>query len=249
MVCLLLFNDSLVVSNYLSFNYSISNDYLGVSSKLIIGVVSVFFLLIIQQYLINQKMNHFEYILIILFAILGIFLLCSSNDLIITYLAIELQSLSFYVLAVSQKNSSFSVEVGLKYFILGAFSSGLFLFGASLIYGVTGSLNFEDFRNLFFCIFPLKGVLLKNQESIIFNPSIIECFNGKLFEFFVQNFFLYKSTFNCLDLWKSDSTIRFLSFYDALSLLQFAMVFILISLFFKLALAPFHIWSPDMKRC
>lgn len=246
MLCFLSFNDNLINSNYLSFNYSVNNDYLSVSSKLIIGVVSIFFLLTIQQYLTNQKINHFEYILIILFSILGIFLLCSSNDLIVTYLAIELQSLSFYVLAVSQKNSSFSVEVGLKYFILGAFSSGLFLFGSSLIYGVTGSLNFEDFKSLFFCVFPLKGALLKNQESIIFNSTIIECFNNKLFEFFAQNFFLYKSTMNFLNPITNEPIIRFLNFYDALAIIQFSLIFILVSLFFKLALAPFHIWSPDI---
>ena len=126
MICSLVLNDNLIISNYLSFNYSINNDFLSVSSKLVIGIFSILFLLIIEQYLISQKINHFEYVLIILFAILGLFLLCSSNDLIVTYLAVELQSLSFYLLAVSQKNSSFSVEIGLKYFILGAFSSGFF---------------------------------------------------------------------------------------------------------------------------
>jgi len=129
-----------------------------------------------------------------LFSILGLFLLCVSNDLITAYLAIELQSLSFYVLAAFKKNSTFSVEAGLKYFILGAFSSGLFLFGSSLIYGITGTVNLEDFKDLFFWIFS------KNINIGIEN----------------------------------------------LNLLQFALIFVLISLFFKLALAPFHLWSPDI---
>ena len=105
----------------------------------------------VQEHFLHQKINRFEYILIFLFALLGIFLLCSSNDLITAYLSIELQSLAFYILAAFKKNSTYSIEAGLKYFILGAFSSGLFLFGSSLIYGFSGSVNFADFKDLFFC--------------------------------------------------------------------------------------------------
>lgn len=148
MTCFLLLNDSLTNLNLITFCNTIVNDYLSFSAKLIIGVSSIGCLFLIQQYLITQQMNSFEYVIIILFAILGLFLLCSANDLITAYLAIELQSLSFYVLAAFKKNSSYSVESGLKYFILGAFSSGLFLFGSSFIYGITGSVNFEDLKDL-----------------------------------------------------------------------------------------------------
>ena len=194
MVCFLFLNDNLIFLNCLCFNNAIINDYLSFISKLLIGISSSFCLLLIQQYLLDQKINHFEYILIMLFSILGLFLLCVSNDLITAYLAIELQSLSFYVLAAFKKNSTFSVEAGLKYFILGAFSSGLFLFGSSLIYGITGTVNLEDFKDLFFWVF------------------------SKDINIGIEN----------------------------LNLLQFALIFILISLFFKLALAPFHLWSPDI---
>jgi NADH-quinone oxidoreductase subunit N len=104
----------------------------------------------IQRYLTVQKINYFEYSVLILFALLGIFFICSSNDLITAYLAIELQSLSFYIMAALKKDSAFSVDAGLKYFILGAFSSSLFLFGSSILYGVSGTTNFEDLKNLFF---------------------------------------------------------------------------------------------------
>ena len=106
----------------------------------------------IQCYLTAQKLNYFEYSVLILFALLGIFFICSSNDFITAYLSIELQSLSFYILAAFKKDSAFSVDAGLKYFILGAFSSGLFLFGSSILYGVSGTTNFEDLKNLFFLI-------------------------------------------------------------------------------------------------
>ena len=208
MVCFLLLNDGLEVLDYSIFNNTIVNDYLSYSSKFLLGISCIFCLLIIQQYIVDQKLNHFEYILIFLFAILGIFLLCSSNDLITAYLAIELQSLAFYVLAAFKKNSTFSVDAGLKYFILGAFSSSLFLFGSSIIYGITGTTNFEDFKDLFFWIFP--------GNSIVF-PSLTG----------------------------HQANVFFDAPFDV-SLLNFALVFILVSLFFKLALAPFHLWSPDV---
>lgn len=249
MICSLVLNDNLIISNYLSFNYSINNDFLSVSSKLVIGIFSILFLLIIEQYLISQKINHFEYVLIILFAILGLFLLCSSNDLIVTYLAVELQSLSFYLLAVSQKNSSFSVEIGLKYFILGAFSSGFFLFGSSLIYGITGSINFEDFKNLFFYIFPIKVLLVQSQESILLTDlyTQCDCCDPEFCKLRFTRGFVYKTgMIRLINLAMGEIQMRCFSLNDYLSIIQFALIFILISLFFKLALAPFHTWAPDI---
>jgi len=208
MTSFLLVNDGLEMLNHSIFNNTVVNDYLSYSSKILLGISCIFCLLMIQQYVVDQKLNHFEYILIFLFAILGIFLLCSSNDLITAYLAIELQSLAFYVLAAFKKNSTFSVDAGLKYFILGAFSSSLFLFGSSIIYGVTGTTNFEDFKDLFFWLFPGNSIVLSEFHN-------------------------YRDSF-------------FFSTLFDVSLLNFALVFILASLFFKLALAPFHLWSPDV---
>ena len=91
-----------------------------------------------------NKINTFEYTLLILLSVLGMLLLVSSYDLLSLYLGVELMSLSFYILAAYKRNSEFSGEAGLKYFILGAFSSGLLLFGSSMLYGFTGMTNFED---------------------------------------------------------------------------------------------------------
>jgi len=74
------------------------------------------------QYFETERMQNFEYLILILLSTLSMFLLVSSYDLISMYLAIEMQSLCFYVLAASQRNSEFSTEAGLKYFLLGAFS-------------------------------------------------------------------------------------------------------------------------------
>ena len=78
------------------------------------------------------------------------FLICSA-DFISMYLAIEMQSLCFYVMAALKRNSEFSSEAGLKYFLLGAFSSGLLLLGCSLIYGFTGCTEFGQLGKIFSC--------------------------------------------------------------------------------------------------
>jgi NADH-quinone oxidoreductase subunit N len=205
MFCFLLINNNVDYSNFQIFNNTIVVDYLSFSSKVWISIISIFCFLMIQRYLTVQKINYFEYSVLILFALLGIFFICSSNDLITAYLSIELQSLSFYIMAAMKKDSAFSVDAGLKYFILGAFSSSLFLFGSSIIYGVSGATNFEDLKNLFFLMY-------LEYESI----------------YGVDNYNFVKHVF-----------------IDG-GLIQFALAFIFVSLLFKLAIAPFHLWSLDV---
>jgi NADH-quinone oxidoreductase subunit N len=117
--------------------------------------------------------------------------LVSSNDLLAIYLSIELMSLSFYILAAYKRNSEFSGEAGLKYFILGAFASGLLLFGISMIYGFTGLTNFEDLAKL---LTGINGTV----NSVTYNGILI------------------------------------------------GILFVSVSLLFKVAAAPFHMWSPDV---
>jgi len=144
---LLILNEDLLISNSLSSNNFIINDYLSFTSKLTICLISALFLFIIKiSYKDELIHNNFEYIVLIIISILGLLLLCSSNDLITAYLAIELQSVAFYLMAAFKKNSSYSIESGLKYFIIGALSSAFFLFGSVIIYGCLGSLNFDDFK-------------------------------------------------------------------------------------------------------
>ena len=92
----------------------------------------------------QERINHFEYPILILFATLGMFMMVSANDLIALYVGMELQSLSLYVLAAFRRDSLRSSEAGLKYFVLGALSSGMLLYGCSLIYGFAGTTNFTN---------------------------------------------------------------------------------------------------------
>ena len=111
--------------------------------KILILLSSLFVLNSSKTFIIDNKLNKFEYPIIILLSILGMFFMVSSNDLILFYLGLELQSLSLYILASIDRENLRSTESGIKYFVLSALSSGLLLYGCSLLYGFTGSTNFE----------------------------------------------------------------------------------------------------------
>ncbi|TNE38470.1 MAG: NADH-quinone oxidoreductase subunit NuoN [Alphaproteobacteria bacterium] len=91
----------------------------------------------------REKLARFEFPVLIVIATLGMMVMISANDLITMYMGIELMSLSLYVTAAFRRDSVRSTEAGLKYFVLGALSSGMLLYGASLIYGFTGTTNFD----------------------------------------------------------------------------------------------------------
>ncbi len=92
----------------------------------------------------RQNMRQFEFPVLVLFATLGMMMMVSANDLMALYVGLELQSLSLYILAAIKRDSQRAAEAGLKYFVLGALSSGLLLYGCSLIYGFGGTTNFDD---------------------------------------------------------------------------------------------------------
>jgi NADH-quinone oxidoreductase subunit N len=94
------------------------------------------------DYLVNEKQQKFEYSILILLSSVGMGMMISATDLIALYLGLELMSLSLYVVAASNRDSVRSTEAGLKYFVLGALSSGMLLYGCSLIYGFTGTVVF-----------------------------------------------------------------------------------------------------------
>jgi len=110
--------------------------------KMLTLVGSAGALLLSLDYLTLEKQQKFEYGALFLLATLGMLMLISASDLIALYLGLELMSLPLYVIAASNRENAKSTEAGLKYFVLGALSSGMLLYGASLIYGFTGTINF-----------------------------------------------------------------------------------------------------------
>ncbi len=124
------------------------SDKFSIYMKLVAVTGSAVSLVMATKYLERENAARIEYPVLILFATLGMMLMISADSLITLYMGLELQSLPLYVLAAIRRDSVRSTEAGLKYFVLGALSSGLFLYGASLLYGYTGSVDFPQIAAL-----------------------------------------------------------------------------------------------------
>ena len=140
-------NETLGIQETLLFNSSVVIDYLSSFMKIITLLAAFLVLVISSNYLKTLKIFKIEYPILILSSVLGMMIMISSNDLIVFYMGLELQSLALYVLATFNRDQLKSSEAGLKYFVLSALSSGLLLYGCSLIYGFTGSTNFNIIAN------------------------------------------------------------------------------------------------------
>lgn len=191
----LLVNQGLVGNPLALLGNLVINDSWTQTAKVIICLSGMASILIAIQYLEKERLNDFEFSIIVLLAILGMLFIVSSDDLMSLYMSIELQSLSLYVLACYKRNSVFSVEAGLKYFVLGAFSSGLLLFGISLLYGFTGCTHLEDL-----------GKLIVTSSEV--TEGLLTVSNG----------------------------------------IKVGLLFVGISLLFKIYAVPFHLWVPDVYQ-
>ena len=143
-------------------------------------------LVISQDYMARQGLGRFEYPLLITLATIGMMAMVSSGDIMSLYMGLELQSLALYVVASIQHDSAKSTEAGLKYFVLGALSSGLLLYGASLVYGFSGTTSFAGILStvqhgvpvglLFGLVFMLSGLAFKISAAPfhMWTPDVYE---------------------------------------------------------------------------
>lgn len=138
------FGGRLVVMN----GMFIADRFAAMAKCLLLGAGTLT-LLLSSSWLREEGGRPFEFVILLLFATLGMMLMVSANDLLPMYMALEMSSLSLYVLASFLRDHAKSSEAGLKYFVLGALSSGMMLFGMSLVYGFAGSTNFVDLGKLF----------------------------------------------------------------------------------------------------
>ena len=172
-----------LVIRVLTINSHLKIFYLDFGALLrFVILLSTFYFFLAAENRVSQAA---EFSLLSLLFIVGVVLLLISSDFILLYIGVEIQSIVFYVLSCVGKKSSFSAEIGLKYFVLGALTSCLFLFGCSFVYGATGTVDFQELL-----------VLFAGTEE---HPLAI-----------------------------------------------FGSLCILMALFFKLSVAPFHVWSPDV---
>ena len=142
-ICLVLVFNFPINENVELFKNSYKIDYLSSFMKILTILSGIFVLLSSSKYIQLIKINKIEYPILALSSILGMMIMISSNDLILFYIGLELQSLALYVLASFNRDNILSSESGLKYFVLNALSSGLLLYGCTLIYGFSGSTNFN----------------------------------------------------------------------------------------------------------
>jgi NADH-quinone oxidoreductase subunit N len=112
--------------------------------KILVLVAAILSVIMSREFFKLERDNRFEFPILLVLATVGMMVMVSANDLMSLYMGIELQSLSLYVLAAFKHDNERSTEAGLKYFVLGALSSGILLYGCSLVYGFIGSTNFES---------------------------------------------------------------------------------------------------------
>jgi NADH-quinone oxidoreductase subunit N len=132
-----------------AFNGMFVNDGFALFMKSLVLLASSLAIIMSLGYIRHEGMEKFEYPILIVLGTLGMLVMISANDLMSLYLGIELQSLSLYIVASFKRDSEKTTEAGLKYFVLGALSSGMLLYGASMIYGYAGSTNFDDLAKSF----------------------------------------------------------------------------------------------------
>lgn len=181
-----MFDRSMVV--YI-WNYNIKLDYITVIFKLIIMLFMLNYTYIIRKFFDYEKVFIKEYILVVWIAIIGSYFILMSNEFFILYLALELQNLILYMLTSSRRWRSYSIEAGIKYYIMGSFSSGILLYGIILLFGVFGTLDFVEIGYL------MLDMLYFNMDTVY---------------------------------------------------IIYILSFILVGLLFKLGIAPFHWWVPEV---
>ena len=158
---------------------------LSIFLKVLILLGSFFVLAIAAPHLKTFKLNQSEFPVLVLLATLGMLVMVSANDLMTLYLGLELQSLALYVLAAFRRDNLKATESGVKYFVLGALASGILLYGSSLLYGFSGTTNFQGLLDVLKTGDPSTGVIIGG-------------------------------------------------------------VLVLVAICFKISLAPFHMWTPDV---
>ena len=170
LICIALILNLSSIDKAFIFGQSYKVDSLSSYMKILTLLFAFFVLLSSAKYLKSIKIFVIEYPILILSSIVGMMVMISSNDLIVFYIGLELQSLALYVLAAFNRDNLLSSESGVKYFVLSALSSGLLLYGCSLIYGFSGSTNFteisyslssQDYIITFGIVFIIVGLAFK----------------------------------------------------------------------------------------
>jgi NADH-quinone oxidoreductase subunit N len=205
-------NVTLSISNfYIFYNSMVITNFIIIIKSILI-IILVIITIISLNYFKFENMYIYEFFILLNLITFGLFILIEANDLLVMYMGIEIISLSFYILTTSKIHSNFSTEAGIKYFILGAFSSGLLLFGSSFIYGAVGSINFSDI-----------SIISDNTIPFYYNfVNVIDHYDDSGYNPILV--YYYTLIYNSVD-------------FNPLTV---GLIFIITGLLFKLGAAPFH---------
>ncbi len=169
-----------------AFNGSLIVDGVAQFAKVVIYVAAALVIALGQGYFDRVGNRRFEFPILVTLSALGMSMMVSAGDLIALYVGLELQSLAMYVMAAFRRDDEKSSEAGLKYFVLGALSSGLLLYGMSLVYGFAGSMNFMDIADsavsnhnvglIFGLVFVIAGLAFKVSAAPfhMWTPDVYE---------------------------------------------------------------------------
>ena len=249
----LIFTTALVL-NQNNETITIFNDsYIIDSFSILMKTITLLFCILVlfssKEYIKINNIDKIEYPIIILTSVLGMILMISSYDLIVFYLGLELQSLSLYILASFKRENEKSTEAGLKYFILSALATGLLLYGSSLIYGFTGSTNFEtisknlDTNNIgavFGIVFIIIGLAFK-VSAVPFHMWTPDVYEGAPTS--VTSFFAIIPKISALAVFIRFMYVPFLNVID-----QWQMIIVFISIASMVLGATAAIGQKNIKR-
>ena len=195
---ILLLSNNPISNASIFYSYFVLDD-LALFFKMLVLVGTLFSIIISLQYIQQESLNNFELQVLLLISSVSMLFLISSADFISIYLAIELQSLCFYVMAGVKRENEFSTEAGLKYFLLGAFSSGILLFGLALQYGFTGTTHFSELSKIF-----LAWSDITDSTDSLLIPGISSLRGCELGMIFILVGFLFKLSAVPFHMWAPD---------------------------------------------
>ena len=151
-------------------------DTMGSTFKVFIMGFAIIALVYTRHYLKAHELLRNEYFILALMSILGMMVMVSGHSLLTLYMGLEIMSLSLYALIASARDRSVAIEAALKYFVLGAIASGLLLYGMSMIYGITGSLDIAQISNF------ARASTLASQQTLILNFGLVFLVIGVAFK-------------------------------------------------------------------
>jgi len=240
----------------LAMNDMFVNDPMSAVLKLFILLIVFVAFIYSQDYLRDRKLFKGEYFVIGLFAVLGMMIMVSAHSLLTVYLGLELLSLSLYTMVAMHRESQKASEAAMKYFILGALASGMLLYGMSMLYGITGTLDLTELAQTIRQIADDHTVLAALTQSLsdIHNENIAVVIIGQHLNEYAANSTTLTAIAQILAE-NSDNTVALAAINPIIdqslqqyTILLFGLVFIIVGLAFKLGAVPFHLWIPDIYQ-